>query len=237
MKKSNKSPSSQGAITQDAQLRKLLSRTDWGEVQELLQKKSYQRKVQIIEAFTLLVTKRGLHRVSYTEIAKECKITRQLVTHHFPDENDLIILAYKYIYAGWQKYAADGLMAKSGFAGRLEGYVDGVVKWMVERRSHARFLVQFYAVVQLDSQLSDFFERNVLIGQQRLTALLLSGQNEGFFRGLPEPSLAIKATSLQVQVFGFLVTHSWKNLEQVKAREELYQACMALIGLQVKNSG
>jgi AcrR family transcriptional regulator len=224
------------ASPKDAQLRKLLSRTDWSEIQELLEKKSYQRKVQIIEAFTILVTKRGLHRVSHTEIAKECGITRQLVAHHFPNENDLIVLTYKYIYAGWQKFAADGLMAKSGFIGRFEGYVDGVVKWMVEKRSHARFLVQFYAVVQLDPELSEFFERNVLIGQQRLTALLLTGQSEGFFSGLSEPALGVKATSLQVQVFGFLVTHSWKDLEHAKAREELFQACLALIGLPSKNS-
>jgi AcrR family transcriptional regulator len=215
-----------GPTTQDAQLRKLLSRTDWGEIQELLQKKSYQRKVQIIEAFTLLVTRFGIHRTSHTEIAKECGITRQLVGHHFPNENDLIVLTYKYIYAGWQKFAADGLMAKSGFVGRLEGYIEGVVRWMVEKRSHARFLVQFYAVVQLDPELSEFFERNVLIGQQRLTALLITGKDEGFFQGLSEQALAVKATSIQVQVFGYLVTHSWKELDPLQAREELFQACL-----------
>jgi AcrR family transcriptional regulator len=220
----------------DAQLRKLLSRTDWGEIQELLEKKTYQRKFQIIEAFTELVAKKGIHQVSHADIAKECGITRQLVDHHFPDANSLIILSYKYIYAGWQKFAADGLVVKSGFSSQLKGYIRGAVQWMIEKHSHARFLVQFYAVVQLDPVLSAFLERNVKIGQERLTALLLSGQSEGLFQGLSEETLAARASSIQVQVFGFLVSHSWKKLELSKASDELFQACLALVGIHSKRS-
>ena len=218
----------------DAQLRKLLSRTDWGEIQELLQKKTYQRKFQIIEAFTALVAKRGLHQVTHADIAKECGVTRQLVDHHFPDDNALIILSYRYIYAGWQKFAADGLIVKAGFVSQLKGYLRGVIQWMIEKRAHARFLVQFYAVVQLNPELSASLERNVKIGRERLTALLLSGQSEGLFPGVSEEALIARASSIQVQVFGFLASHSWKDLELSSASDELFQACLALAGMDTK---
>lgn len=227
-KPSNQQTPQQG----DAQLRKLLSRTDWGEIQELLEKKTYQRKFQIIEAFTELVTKRGLHHTSHAEIAKACGITRQLVDHHFPDDSALFVLSFKYIYAGFQKFAADGLMAKVGLTNQLEGYIDGVVRWMSEKQTHARFLVQFYAVVQLDEEISTFFERNLKIGRERITALLLCGQKEGLFQGMTEELLSKKATAIQIQIFGFLIYHSWKNVEFLKAREELLQSSFALLGIR-----
>jgi AcrR family transcriptional regulator len=220
----------ENSLTEDAQLRKLLSRTDWTEIQELLRKKAYQRKFQIIEAYMALVSKRGIHKVTYADIATECGIDRQLVAHHFPKDQALIILAYRFIYAGFQKHCSDKILARSGFLNRMDAYVEGIVSWAIEQKSHSRFLIQFYALVQLDPELATILERNVAIGSERITALLVSAQKEGFFVGQSKAVLARKAAAAQMLGFGFLLSQSWKDLEVKRAHRELLDSWMALLG-------
>jgi AcrR family transcriptional regulator len=223
----------------DFQLRKLLSRTDWGEILELLEKKTYQRKFQIIEAFTSLVASRGFHRVTHADIAKECGITRQLVDHHFPDERALITLTYRYIYAGFQKSAADGLMAKGVFLSQLKGYIDAVAAWIDDKSEHAQFLVQFYALVNLNPEFSMLNERNIQIGRERIVSLCLAARQNGFFKNVHEDVLSARAFSLQTHILGFLVMQSWKAAPEFSppAKDELWRCCLAILELPQHREG
>jgi AcrR family transcriptional regulator len=222
--------------TADSQLKALLSRTDWGDILQLLEKKAYQRKFQIIEAFTELVSIKGLHRTTHTDIAKKCGIARQLVDHHFPDETSLVTLTYRYIYAGFQKAAADGLTARSGFVNQLNGYIEAVAAWIASKRTHARFLVQFYALLQLNPEFAAIQERNLRIGQERIVSLCNVARKEGLFQNVSDETLAIKASSLQTYILGFLVMHSWKDLVSVEARQELWRTSLAILDISPKKS-
>jgi AcrR family transcriptional regulator len=217
----------------ESQLKMLLTRTDWSEILTLLESKSYQRKFQIIEAFMMLVATKGFHEVTHSDIAKNCGITRQLVDHHFPDEELLIILTYRYVYAGFQKSAADGLMAKEGFLNQLKGYIDAVAIWIDEKREHAQFLVQFYALVNLNPKFSDLNKRNIQIGRERIVSLCLAARKQGFFQNIHEDVLAARAFSLQTHILGFLVMQSWNAASDLSSepKEELWRCCLSILEL------
>lgn len=217
----------------DTQLKQLLSRTDWGEILRLLEKKSYQRKFQIIEAFTELAATKGVHLATHSEIARKCKITRQLVDHHFPDSSSLITLSYRYIYAGFQKRAADGLLARSGFLNQLKGYIDSVIAWVEDERHEARFLVQFYAFLQLSPQFAGIQERNLRIGQERLVSLCLGARNEGFFQSVTKEILQQRVSSVQTYILGFITLHAWKDASSLPpdAKRELWRCILATLEL------
>jgi AcrR family transcriptional regulator len=233
--------SSKRAASPDPQLRKLLSRSDWGEILRLLETKSYQRKFQIIEAFTELVASRGFHRATHAEIARKCGVTRQLVDHHFPDETALVSLSYRYVYAGFQKAAADGLITKDQFINQLKGYIDAVATWIGEKGNHARFLVQFYALVGLSPELSELNERNIRIGHERLVSLCLAAREKGLFQGISEEGLSARVFSLQTYILGFLVMHSRKGAPEfpgavhspgaASSKDELWRCCLAILSL------
>ena len=221
--------------TPDAQLRILLSRSDWGDVLKLLEKKSYQRKFQLIEAFTELVASKGLHRVKHGDVAKKCGVTRQLVDHHFPDETTLVTLAYRYIYAGFQKAAADGIMARKGFLDQFHGYIDAIASWVDEKRVHAQFLVQFYALLQLSPEFSAIQQRNLVIGRERITSLLAIAQKEGVIRGASDEQLVSAAKSLQTYILGFIVMNSWKRHGSITTteRQEFLRRCLAVLEIRL----
>ncbi len=217
-----------------SQLKTLLSRTDWGEILSLLEKKSYQRKFQIVEAFAELVAEKGLSDVIYADIAKKCGITRQLVDHHFPDESQLVALTYRYIYAGFQKIAADAISAREGFQAQFRGYVDAHFVWLKEKRFHARFLIQFYALLQVNPEFAAVQERNLKIGQERIVSLCILARREGFFHNVPDEVLKVRASTFQTFSLGFIAMHVWKDPSRPLDIEpqEFWRVSLSILGIQ-----
>ena len=219
-------------LKQDPQW-KVLSRNDWGEILELLQKKTYQRKFQIIEAYIEIVAKEGFHEASHGAIAKKCKITRQLVDHHFPEASFLPALCYRYIYARFQKKAADGLTARVGFKGQLRGYLDSVADWVCDQRLDARFLVQFYSLLQIHPELTELQERNLRIGHERIVALCKASRGDGFFSSTSDSALALRVASFQTHILGFITMHAWKSEKSLPPllKEEFWRSSLAILGI------
>jgi AcrR family transcriptional regulator len=213
---------------------KALSRHDWGEILELLEKKTYQRKFQIIEAFLKLAAQDGFHQVSHARIAKECGVTRPVVINHFPTEADLVALAYRYLYARLQKLCADGISSRQGATNQFKGYVEAIARWTFEHRDHASFLGQFFALLRTKVEYRDLFDRNLRIGRERIAAIGEEAQAEGQLGRLSPEALLARAASVQYQVFGFIVIESAnvraQALEETKL-QELIRTCLHAMGL------
>ena len=210
---------------------KALSRNDWSEILSLSEKKAFQRKFQIVEAYVALAAKRGLGEISHADIAKACKITRQLVDHHFPTNAELVALSYRFIYARFQKEASDAVLARMGFTSRVQAYLNSVSDWMLNRPSDARFLVLFYSLRHSDPALLALHERNTKIGQERIASMCLAAQKEGLLTGLNEVELWIRAASMQKQIIGFLVFATAENppLVSEEMKKELLRCCMQIL--------
>jgi AcrR family transcriptional regulator len=216
-----------------------LAKNDWGDIVALSAKKSFQRKFQIIEAFTKLVSENGFHTVTHGDIARECRITRQLVDHHFPTDLSLLLLTYQYIYARFQKVGTDSLVTQEGTLNQFRAYLSSVANWVVDYRSDACFLTQHFALASVYPELLAFHERNMHMGQERIRALLSVFKTEGFLKKIPEDVLSAYAMAIQTQIAGYIVLTSALPKSKIKLRDsvnDLLNSCFAIIGLSVSTS-
>ena len=217
----------------DRELLKILARNDWAAIQELAQKKTYQRKFQIIEAFIELVGRHGIHVVVYNDIAKQCAVTRQLVEHHFSGRDQLIQLSYRYLYARLQRHAAESLITQRGFLRQLRAYLEACAQWVRSYPYDNQFLMQVYAIYMIDPSLRELFQRNLAIGNERLCTLLKSGRAEGYLRSVPDRELPQLSSSLQQLIIGYATVAPSLDASRLKlADRQLWRACMALLGVE-----
>jgi AcrR family transcriptional regulator len=209
----------------------VLSRNDWGDILELAKKKAYQRKFQIIDVFVEIAANEGFHRVTHREIANVCRISRSLVLHHFPSEEHLIGLTYRYVYARFQKSAADAISTRKGALNQLRAYAESVARWTFERRADARFLSQFLALLQSRPQYLKLHARNLQIGRERIAALYRAGVTEGELPRLDDTEIAKRAFSLQLQLFGFLSVCSGGEDRELndETRDEVVRSCLRIL--------
>ena len=212
----------------------LLAKNDWGEILTLSEKKAFQRIFQIVNVFKDLVATQGVYNVSHIELAKKCKISRQLLEHHFPSRTDLVLLTYRYVFAKLQKTAADALVTKKSFLEQFKGYIDSCAEWTQSHSSDALFVIQFYAVSSTDPKLFALYNRNRLMGKERMAALLLKGQAEGLPTKRSKDQLLNYASSIQKLIIGFAVQNSVSELTKVQLdREtaELWRSTLGIVGI------
>ncbi len=210
-----------------------LARNDWSEILVLSKKKVFRRKLQIVDAFIKRVEVQGLLDISHSSLAKDCRVTRQLVDHHFPTRNSLILLAYRFVYARLQKQVSDSVVARSGFANQFRAYILGCASWVARNRADARFLIQFYALAPTDPELSEMHRRNTAIGVERITAMFSQGQkSSAFFKKKTPDELSRLASSIQQLLIGYNVLFSTardSSLSVKRAEDELWRASLAII--------
>jgi AcrR family transcriptional regulator len=223
-------------MLQDAanrELLKILTRNDWVEILDLGQKKVFQRKFQIIEAFIELVGRYGLHTVVYKDIAQQCSVTRQLVEHHFPSRDQLIHFSYRYLYARLQRLAADSLIAQQGFFAQFRSYVKACAIWTREYPYDNQFLMQVYAIGKIHPVTHELVVRNSRIGNERLCALFKSGRKEGYLKAVPDKDLPYLSSSVQQLIIGYaIVAPSIEISRQKAAEQQLWHGCLALAGIE-----
>jgi AcrR family transcriptional regulator len=215
---------------------KTLGKNDWGDIIALSAKKAYQRKFQIIEAFTQLVAQKGFHNISHGDIARECRITRQLVDHHFPTDLSLLLLTYQYIYARFQKVGTDSLVTQEGTLNQFKAYLNAVARWAVDFRPDACFLTQHFALASVYPELQNLHERNIRMGQERIRSLLLVFKQEGLLKNISEDDLAEYAWSIQTQIAGYVVFVSASPKNKIKLEDDangLIRSCFGIVGLVV----
>lgn len=211
-----------------------LSRNDWGEILELSRAKTFQRKFQIVEAFTKLVAEKGYHQTKHGDIAKACKVTRQLVDHHFPTDRALLVLTYRYIYARFQKHASDALVSRQGALNQFKAYVTSIPAWVQIHPADATFLIHYFGIAPVYPELSAFLERNIKIGQERIHTLLIGLRDKKQIAAVSDEVLLEQASSVQFQIFGFVVLNSGPRpmtaAAAQKKGDELWRSCAAVVG-------
>lgn len=226
------------SIEKNDEFKAAIARNDWDQILELLKKKSYQRKFEIIEAYAELVAEKGLHQVTHAEIAKKCGTSRQVIDHHFPTTESLVTLTYRYVYANFQKVAADGILMRSGVAAQLDGYLGALATWVIEKRSYARFLAQFFALISVDPLYLQLHERNIKMGNDRTVALCLEAMKAKL---LPSTSIEVvrrRALIMQSQIAGFVILFSVKPKASItpEIRASFVRACLQTLGFQPSKS-
>lgn len=210
----------------------LLAQNDWGNILELAQKKSFQRKFEIVECFMREVAAHGIQKVDFAQLSRSSKTSRQLIKHHFPTDQALLLLSFRYMYARFQKYCSDALISRSGAVNQFRAYITAIPSWVSQYPSDSRFLVQYFVLSPTDPAMLSLFERNIEMGRRRIQMLLSGFPEEAQIKQKSDERLYETAYSIQKQIAGYVMLASAREKHeptQVKRdQQELLQACLAV---------
>jgi AcrR family transcriptional regulator len=81
------------------------------------------KRIQILKAATRLLTRQGLQRFSFEEVAKEAGLSRQLVRYYYTSLEELIIDLCEYLGLAYQEILSKGIV-EVGQVSRLNFFLD-----------------------------------------------------------------------------------------------------------------
>ncbi len=148
--------------------------------QELFQResKAQRRQVQILEAAIRVLAAHGPDETTYERIARECKVTRQLVFHYFPHRDDLFEKAALYICRHYQEQVITELERPSDAVARIETYVRSNLRWATESRDQAVFWIYLFHRSTNSERLRRVHETVSSMCRSRLVALIELGSEQ-----------------------------------------------------------
>jgi AcrR family transcriptional regulator len=194
---------------------------------EFMPTRAQRRMVEILEGAIRNYATIGVEKTTYDSIAKACKISRPLVQHYFKDKDAIYEMSMKYIRANFQKLAVDAIKKSSDPATQLEQYVSALFAWAKKYPLHAKVwnLVYYYAAV--DSHLKRINTDLVMMGHDRITALLTAGVESGVFA---DGEIRARAKMIQMLYTGALVSVSSEDLyiDVEEFRKLLVRSCLQL---------
>ncbi len=159
--------------------------------------KGEKTKLRIIEASTKLIALKGLHNLTYEEIARSSKTTRQLVQTYYPDKDRLFEECIKLGRFQFQKFVIDSVEVAIKPRDKLKAYIDSTFQWINDHREKVADMIFFHHFCVLDVKKKTLNSQHADLGSRRIEALLM-----GF---LPESIAAAKIKNLAKSIQNVLV--------------------------------
>jgi AcrR family transcriptional regulator len=171
--------------------------------------KSQAQQIKIVQAAIKSFAHHGIEKTSYTNLAKDCGISRTLIHHYFPTLDSLFLLGANYARQTLLECAAEGLRRHpSDERKQLNGYIHGCFRWVELFPDQAKFWMLYFYQSSLGGTAKSENTAMVRAGHQRIQALILTGKEKGYFH-FKDAALTSKA--IQVLITGAIVTIITEN--------------------------
>ncbi len=167
--------------------------------------KAQDQQFNIIEAAIKSFAKNGIEGTTYTQLAKDCNVSRPLVHHYFPSLDDLFLLTAKYVRMTLLKCATDemGKAVNSSPKEQLLLYIQGCFNWIRLYQDQCSFwFLYYYQASRLPMARK---ENTVLVaeGHLRIKQLLDLGNNNKFWS---IKNTYEKAKLIQITITGGMIS-------------------------------
>jgi AcrR family transcriptional regulator len=157
------------------------------------QRRPDDRPRQILEAASRVFGKRGLHRATLDDVAREAGITKGTIYLYFPSKADLFVAMLK---AGITAVIPTVDAVEEHAAPSLEGGLAAVGRELYRFLSSPAYLAMFRTVVSEAAQFPEVaalvYREGVLTANRRLAAVIQAGIRTGACRGV-DPMIAARA--------------------------------------------
>ena len=187
--------------------------------------KSERRKLQIVEKTIHELATRGLDATTHESVALACGITRALVQHYFPDRDELLLLAFRFVRAKFQKICVDEIAKKTTPAEQLKVYVETACSWQKFAPLDAKVWVLFYYYCGIKKKYRSLNSELVNQGHVRIESLLQAiSENKA---GATSNSYSLPAKLIQNTITSFYLSSITEDHDK-KFNEQLYSETVAL---------
>ena len=186
------------------------------------------RAFDILEAAIVCFARKGLDEVTMPMVAREAKVTRQLVAHYFKDMKTLQQTAIKYIRFLFQKLVVDAFDQHQSADKMLGAYIEACFDWVETYKVHAQVWFFFLFKCGHHKQSRELNTTAVEIGEERIQSLLQTGKEQGLFKF---SDARITTKFVQTIITGALLTRFAENLASPKSyREMIVRECLTKVG-------
>jgi AcrR family transcriptional regulator len=166
--------------------------------------KSQAQQIKIVQAAIKSFAHNGIEKTSYTQLAKDCEISRTLIHHYFPTLDSLFLLAARYARQTLLECAVEGLRVHTTDERKqLDGYIKGCFRWVELFPDQAKFWMLYFYQSSLGGVAKAENTAMVRSGHERIQHMILSGKEKNYFK-FKNPQQTAKA--IQVMITGAIVT-------------------------------
>ncbi len=161
--------------------------------------KSQRTQLNIVRHAIDVIAKEGINQVNFTHVAKSAKVTRPLVKHYFKDEQELHLLAARYVRLRFQEWVVEKMEKATDGPSTLRAYIDACLMWPKEFSNDACFWGQFQSLCLTNKAFFKFHQEVAAMGQERIQRVL--GK-----MGVAGSSIGALAIGIQAMITGAIWT-------------------------------
>lgn len=193
---------------------------------QLAEPKAKRKAFGFVEAAIVCLSKSGFEHVTIEMISREAGVSRTLLNHYFKDADEIREISIKYIRLLMQKVVVDGFAGKSEPREILAAYVDGCFYWTKTFPRHAQVWLTFLHRCAHTKAFRALNTQAVLVGEERIMALLEHGKSLGVFSFTDARE---RAKMIQTLICGALVSSETEEMEDLSSYVALVrEQCLAI---------
>jgi len=197
-------------------------------------KKGDLRRIEIIEGAIDCIASIGIEDTSFESIGKKIKMIRAHVAYYYPDRDDIIEAAIKFVVSTVQNYTVEAVKAARTPRERLDGFVHGTFDWIKNHPEHASVILLLYYYSSYHKKFRKLHHEIRTLGVERIAAIVAEI--------LPKKKASVPQAAKLVQsiltghLVDFTTTESKLDIEEVRKKTlSEISSLMTLYETQVKN--
>jgi AcrR family transcriptional regulator len=140
------------------------------------------RRLQIIEATRRVVLRKGYHRVTTQDIAKEAGVSAGIPHHYFSSLDAILFVTLEHVAEEMRQFIVDRMARAVDPRSKIEAYVLGESPRHQLIREGWLVWLEYWADAIRDPRLADFHRRRYDWWRERLTLIITEGVADGSFR-------------------------------------------------------
>jgi AcrR family transcriptional regulator len=163
--------------------------------------KAQLRKIQIMKAALQTFAHIDIAYISYEDIARKAKTSKNLILHHFPKKEELFEFLMLYVRSLFQKYVIEQTVKESTAVLRLKRYGESCMEWVNEFPEHAKVIFLSHYFTSNNYNLRVKHRELTEMGQKRIVVILEQGISEGTIQN---GEVVTRAKNIQKIIMGGL---------------------------------
>jgi AcrR family transcriptional regulator len=142
------------------------------------------RRLQIIEATRRVILRKGYHRVTTQDIAREAGVSVGIPHHYFASLDAILSATLEHVAEEMRQFVVDEIARAPTPRAKLEAYVLGESPRHRPIREGWLVWLEYWADAIRDPRLADFHRRRYDWWRERLAAIIAEGIADGSFRAI-----------------------------------------------------
>lgn len=192
--------------------------------------KSDKRRLEILEGAIKAYSAVNYDHVSFDDIAAPAKTSRRLVSHYFPDKQELFETTMKLIRGQYQASVIAAFNQSNDPLTQFQAYVRSAVAWAHQQPVHLRAWILFFLVSSQKDRYRDLHASLTEMGANRIMAFMTAIAPEEKRARLKNEELHFAAKTIQRIITGAIIEicSERKKSEYLQVEEEAVKASLII---------